>query len=788
MLEKLKAKIFKTQIQEQTTTPPDTMLNEKVWWQSSEMYNLLGGIDTYNPDELVQRKGNKIYRKMLRDPQVKAAYDLRVNIIISRGWRFDIINDDQAEIAEFFERMITDHFVGTWIQAMRSILLCKAHGFSVTEKVFDSVDMDGKPRWVIRALKPKPFYTFEFDTDAFGNIKRVLQNIDGASKPIKVEKLVLMVNHPEFDPVWGESDLRAVYRPYWEKDVTLKFKNMYIERLAGGFVVANATADAPNLSPTEKTNFENVLSRINQMTAIRAPQGYEIDVKHGPSTTAFEDSVSFSDGQILRGLLIPNLMGFADMKFGSRALGDTQLDAFMMTVQEEGEYLADILNEQVFAQIAWWNFGRKDFPRFKLDGYTTTQKRKIAETWNTAVKDGVVVNTLKDENRTRELLLYPKVDEEERDEEKAANEPVEPIVKPVVPPIEPVKPVVPKEPIKPEVEPKKPDTQAPEKTVTKKEIFADEPDIIKEISFSSRINFADIENKLNQNEAQFVKGMAVVTNGMADTLIGQLETIWKGLPEDKTKIKADTLVEKVSMPSKLKSEFKQTVIANLKKNYELGRKEASTLLKKSLKKDANLSERLDFKLKFIDSWKVCCTDPNWTVKHFVDGLLLESAESFFESAAFQNTADITEAMLEGVRQALEEGIDSEASIEELIADFREAIPTLIGSVSKDGTISPKAAKARLETIARTSISNIYNQAQLALYNDPALGDFVQGMEYSAELDRRTTVTCQSLHGKKYRKNDPVWGSITPPNHFNCRSLLIPITMTDGEVSYSGKKE
>ena len=51
MLEKLKQRLFKTQ--DQTTTPIDTMLGEKVWWQSSEMYNLLGGIDSYNPDELV---------------------------------------------------------------------------------------------------------------------------------------------------------------------------------------------------------------------------------------------------------------------------------------------------------------------------------------------------------------------------------------------------------------------------------------------------------------------------------------------------------------------------------------------------------------------------------------------------------------------------------------------------------------------------------------------------------------------------------------------------------------
>ena len=318
-------------------------------------------------------------------------------------------------MAVFFERMIKDFFVGTWIQAMRAILLSKAHGFSITEKVFDSVEIDNKQRWIIKALKPKPFHTFEFDTDRFGNVKKIVQSIDGEDSKINPNKVVYMVNHPEFDPIWGESDLRAVYRPYWEKDITLKYKNIYIERLAGGFVVATAANDAPGMSEAEQAQFENVLQHINQMTAMRAPQGYDVDVKFGPSTPVFENSIAFNDSQIARGLLIPNLLGFTDMKFGSRSLGETQLDTFMMTIQEEGFYLADIMNEQIFAQLAQWNFGRQDFPRFVLDGYTTNQKRKIADTWNKAVKDGTVVNTFDDETRTRELLLYPSIEEERRD-------------------------------------------------------------------------------------------------------------------------------------------------------------------------------------------------------------------------------------------------------------------------------------------------------------------------------------------------------------------------------------
>jgi uncharacterized protein with gpF-like domain len=71
-----------------------------------------------------------------------------------------------------------------------------------------------------------------------------------------------------------------------------------------------------------------------------------------------------------------------------------------------------------------------------------------------------------------------------------------------------------------------------------------------------------------------------------------------------------------------------------------------------------------------------------------------------------------------------------------------------------------------------------NEARFAEFTDPALDGFVVAFRYSAILDSRTTEICQELHDSVYEADSAVWDQYRPPNHYNCRSLLVPITQLD----------
>ena len=75
-----------------------------------------------------------------------------------------------------------------------------------------------------------------------------------------------------------------------------------------------------------------------------------------------------------------------------------------------------------------------------------------------------------------------------------------------------------------------------------------------------------------------------------------------------------------------------------------------------------------------------------------------------------------------------------------------------------------------------------NEARYAEYTDPELSDFVLALRYSAILDSRTTEICTALHDRVYKADNPVWDDIRPPNHYNCRSVLVPITEIDLDLN------
>lgn len=107
----------------------------------------------------------------------------------------------------------------------------------------------------------------------------------------------------------------------------------------------------------------------------------------------------------------------------------------------------------------------------------------------------------------------------------------------------------------------------------------------------------------------------------------------------------------------------------------------------------------------------------------------------------------------------------------------------------DGIMSISRREA--EALVRTSTQTAANQARLSTYENNQ--DVINGVQWSATLDKRTTLICMSLHGKiwdydtdgnlKPRGHDKEFPG--PTAHWNCRSTQIPVVKSFKELSKDG---
>ena len=86
------------------------------------------------------------------------------------------------------------------------------------------------------------------------------------------------------------------------------------------------------------------------------------------------------------------------------------------------------------------------------------------------------------------------------------------------------------------------------------------------------------------------------------------------------------------------------------------------------------------------------------------------------------------------------------------------------------------SESHARTIARTENSKMYNAGRLRRYFDDDNKGFVVALQYDAIVDTRTTPLCRHLDGMIVNvKRLDIINKYSPPNHYQCRSVWLPVT-------------
>lgn len=153
---------------------------------------------------------------------------------------------------------------------------------------------------------------------------------------------------------------------------------------------------------------------------------------------------------------------------------------------------------------------------------------------------------------------------------------------------------------------------------------------------------------------------------------------------------------------------------------------------------------------------------------FAEDLLPEEFLELLQSEAFKAVGDYATEISKKAKNIAVQGLKNGIPHAEIVRLMRDELEVV--------------SERWLEKVIRTKTTEIYNEARKRYWEtDEYAKQIVVAYQWSAILDDRVSDICESLDGKIISIEESA--SLKPPAHFNCRSILVPITkFEDYELS------
>jgi len=716
---------------------------------SESLFNSGSTAYKYDPDRLRSRKGHDIYSRMMFDEQVKAVVRFRRDAITGREYffQYDItseVSDSEKEMRVRLFDNILDTMKGSFTDALNAVMSGVWQGYSLTEKVHSVIEFEGSPYVGLSSIKKKPYETFRFNVDEYGNILNLEQDMDGHVRKIPIDKMIHYVQNPDIDEHYGGSELREAYRSWFSKDVAIKFWNIYLERSAGGVWVARAKDGHTIVNGSaEYSAILNVLGSLSASSSVLLPSSIELEHILPNSTSEYRDAIQFHDLSIAKSLLVPNLLGISHTgQTGSFSQSQTQFKSFMLVLESDTVRLESVLNEQLFRELGEVNFADGKYPKFRFKPLNIDQIIEMLTLWNELVGKDTVEPSDTDEAHIRKLLDMPEKGEPLPRRQPAVGQPISE---------------------QPDQQGGKPDDQNPEANAQNPDqLDAARDRVAWKATFTralKRVRFAVIDRQSTTEIQASIDRLSMAIEKIVASMV-------LFIAENDVGTSAGTAddIKKVRINASQKNRVKTVTFKSLEKGWQTGQRHAQDEISAAQKKpfSANMDRLGDI------------------------------ASDYFDNKSFQIAGNLTAEIEALIRNILSNGLKYSRTTQEIVDSIYLMLTTkgvvkwedawaatsMTEEEFQEALLGAGLTPHRLETVVRTNYFEAVNEARFSYFTDPLLGGFVEALEYSAILDARTTAICSHLDGRIFDTASSNWESYRPPNHYNCRSLLIAVTEND----------
>lgn len=705
---------------------------------------------------------------MANDEQVKAVLKFKRDAILSRQWDFvfemdtELSPDDQKARVTLMKQLVAE-MKGSFTDSMAYIMRAMRHGFSINEKIFDMVELDGAAYYACVELRPKPPFTFYFKTDTYGTMTEFGQNFGGQLRALDLRKFVHYVQDPEEDQWYGRSELRAAYRSWYMKDVQLKMQALWLERMAGGFLSVTPAVDAQPATPADLQALNSALANVKNVSGLLTPPGYKVEVvQPNGNGDAFSNAINYHDLAIAKALLVPNLLGVSNNGgVGSYSQSQTQLESFFWTLNADSNRLESVLDNQLFQDLYEVNFGDGNYPCFRFKPASEEFIKWVVGQWVTLTGANDVINTEADEAHLRAILNMP---------------PRGPDDKPLITPAQKAAADAGAAAkggaaaVTPGGGSRQPAIDIGGSDNNYKRVVAHTKDgkplTCSVASFSraaARVAFSVIATRTEAMSDVAAKSMA----GIIAKAVGRALKDVPELIKNPVQVQ-DVVFDKVSM-----GKLKAACVDALGRGWDLGTRQANNEIDNARKVAGKNSRRVFSALR--DDSAAGFLDANGfrMAGNLADGARAIIQQELLQAIKAGQRPELAASQI--YQRLIDKGFTDLSSVDSQTDDddVKQALQEAVGASTEAGTL------AYLNTLTRTNIFEAMNESRYAAFTDPELDGFVEALEYSAILDDRTTEICQALDGYTADSESDTWDTFRPPNHYNALAEGSLITTATG---------
>ena len=334
------------------------------------------GIKPYYADDLLASKALRlsVYRDMLRDATVKAAYLSRVFPVMATDWdvrpadydarRRPEADDPNVEAADF-SRYVLKRLPGTgMLQLVASLARSLVDGFAIVEKVLAPIE---RGRWAgkvgLAGLKAKDVDSWDFEVDEYLNVVSLRQQVRGEWLSRDRTRFIVVSWLPCYENPLGQSEFRAAYRAFWVKDNAWKFRAIFLEALAKGRRKVVYPADQ---GESGRRNAEALLTKLQESLGYAIPSDLQVELVELATAPAdvFASAIADCDKEITVGLTGATLQMLEGAETGALRATETHARTSRPWTWIVGEWIAAAIQSDLVGPLHGLNFALDEPPEF----------------------------------------------------------------------------------------------------------------------------------------------------------------------------------------------------------------------------------------------------------------------------------------------------------------------------------------------------------------------------------------------------------------------------------------